>query len=133
MFFFQGCSFSPDEDEIPEKPSPKISPTASGAKIGDFLQKAIMNPIDELVVAKSIQKTLENGASGYPTKWRNRVTGNDGDIIPFPIFKDKHQRYCRKFFLTYANKGKSNPYSGKACRQDNGQWQVTEASIGRKI
>ncbi len=133
MFFFQGCSFSPDEEEPAEIPAPKISPTAPGAKIGNFLQNAISNPIDQLVIAKSIQKILENGASGYPVKWKNKVTANDGDIVPFPVFKNKQQRYCRRFFLTYANKGKPNPYSGQACRQDNGRWKVTEASTGRKI
>lgn len=130
-FLACGCSNQSGNSSKEQKFEIDISPTATGAKLDYFLEKNITNDLDKLSIAKAIQKALENGASGISIKWKNRLTSNEGETIPFPTYKDPEDQYCRKIMLTYIHKGKAKFYSTNGCRQENGQWEISSTKVGR--
>ena len=121
----------PAKESSHQKTIIDISPTATGAKLGKILEKEITNDLDKLTIAKTVQKSLENSASGSPIKWKNHITSNEGDVIPFPTYKDSTGRYCRELVLTYIHKGKSLYYATTGCRHKTGQWEIIAAKKGR--
>ncbi len=136
LFFLGACSDDVDEktkDLLRRKSLNTISPTSSGSHLGVFFDREITHPVDRLIFAKALQRTLEHGASGIYVKWRNAITYNHGNILPFATYKNKKQQYCRPVHLHYKKKHTSKHYYAIACRQDNTLWEITGVRISKKL
>jgi hypothetical protein len=102
------------------------------ADLGLFLQEDLPHITDRLVIARSLQRTLEHGGSGASVHWKNRTTQYEGDIIPLPLFLNEDKKSCRNFILSIFHKGNINFHEGSACRADEGVWDVLKVVKSHK-
>ncbi|MCZ0952930.1 MAG: RT0821/Lpp0805 family surface protein [Rhodospirillaceae bacterium] len=91
-----------------------------GGEVGKSLDRA-----DRLALAQARHEALENGVSGTSTTWQNPDSGNSGQIVPQPAYKQDDGTYCREFQLTIIVGAEMQAAYGKACRQPDGAWKVS--------
>jgi len=90
----------------------------AGGELGKSLDKA-----DRMKAKQTAQNSLENSKSGQVAAWRNPDSGNSGTFTPVNAYKED-KKDCREFESTITVGGKTEPATGKACRNDDGTWTV---------
>ena len=73
---------------------------------------------------KSASHTLETQPSGQTRIWRNPRNGHWGTMTPARTYLNAEGRYCREYHQTVTIGGQEHQAGGKACRGDDGVWQV---------
>lgn len=73
---------------------------------------------------KSASYTLETQPSGQTRIWRNPSNGHWGTMTPARTYLNAEGRYCREYRQTVTIGGQEHQAGGKACRTDDGVWQV---------
>ncbi len=73
---------------------------------------------------KSASYTLETQPSGQTRIWRNPQNGHWGTMTPARTYLNAEGRYCREYRQTVTIGGQEHQAGGKACRSDDGVWQV---------
>lgn len=73
---------------------------------------------------KSAIYTLETQPSGQTRIWRNPRNGHWGTMTPARTYLNAEGRYCREYRQTVTIGGQEHQAGGKACRSDDGVWQV---------
>ena len=73
---------------------------------------------------KSASHTLETQPSGQTRIWRNPRNGHWGTMTPARTYLNAEGRYCREYRQTVTIGGQEHQAGGKACRSDDGVWQV---------
>ena len=91
----------------------------AGSEVGKSLDRA-----DRLAMAHAQQEALENGRSGDTMTWENPDSGNSGDVVPQPAYRQADGTYCREFSQTVTVGGKMQSAYGTACRQPDGTWKI---------
>ena len=94
---------------------------AVGNKIGASLDRADMAYYD-----RTSQQALETAQTNKPVTWRNPDSGNSGTITPTRTYQSSDGTYCREYTQTIVVQGKAEKGYGKACRQPDGTWKITE-------
>lgn len=91
----------------------------AGSEVGKSLDRA-----DRLAMSHAQQEALERGRSGNTTAWENPDSGNSGDVVPQPAYRQADGTYCREFSQTVTVGGKMQSAYGTACRQPDGTWKI---------
>jgi len=98
--------------------------TLAGAWAGSELGKSL-DEADRMKARQTAQISLENNKAGQVTAWRNPDSGNSGTFTPVSTYK-AGSRDCRTFESTITVDGKTEPATGRACRNADGTWTVVQ-------
>ena len=90
-----------------------------GGEIGESLDKA-----DKAYMQRNTQKSLEYGAIGAKSTWKNPDSGNSGSVTPTQTFQKADGQFCREFEQTVLVNGKEEAATGRACRESDGSWKI---------
>ncbi|OGZ30425.1 MAG: hypothetical protein A2835_01225 [Candidatus Niyogibacteria bacterium RIFCSPHIGHO2_01_FULL_45_28] len=107
----------------------KTAATIGGALIGVLIGSEVGRQLDERdkeLMDKKTQEALEKSKSGHPNVWVNPDNGHDGIITPGKAGRDSNGRYCREFQQEIRVDGRTERAYGKACREPDGSWKITE-------
>jgi surface antigen len=78
---------------------------------------------DREMALKAEYEALEYGRPGQPTRWRNRRSGNSGEIGVGSTYQ-VNRLDCREYTHTISIGGRTRVVHGAACRQPDGVWRV---------
>ena len=92
-----------------------------GGEIGRSLDKA-----DKLYAAQTAQATLETAPTGATNEWVNPDSGHSGTYTPTNTYQTASGQYCREFQQTITIGGQTEEAYGRACRQEDGSWQIVD-------
>lgn len=65
---------------------------------------------------------LENNRTNQPLAWTNPDSGNKYRVTPKRTYKSANNVPCREFETEAFIRGERKEYTGKACRDNNGNW-----------
>lgn len=106
-----------------------IAGTIGGALLGGLLGSSIGKSLDSADLAaynSASQRALETAQPGQSLPWRNTETGNYGTVTPSNYYQNSVGQYCREYSQTIVVGGQKQQGYGKACRQPDGTWKITE-------
>ena len=105
----------------------KLAATAGGTLIGALVGHSIgssLDKADEMYLERSTYTALNHRKIGKRVAWSNPETGSRGNVRT--ISEDRSNgSYCREYQQTVTIGGRSEAVFGRACRQDDGSWQIT--------
>lgn len=90
----------------------------SGADVGLSLTER-----DREKALKAEYEALEYGRPGQPTRWRDRRSGNGGEITVGSTYQ-VNRLECREYTHKVSIGGRNRVVRGTACRQPDGVWRV---------
>jgi surface antigen len=99
-----------------------ILATVGGAVAGALIGGAIGHSMDK-VDRMNMERALEDGQTGYETRWRNPDSGNVYAVVPTRTYYRDDQP-CRDYTTRAIIGGKRQTIYGHACRMADGTWQV---------
>ncbi|MGH6922214.1 MAG: hypothetical protein ACRED5_00460 [Propylenella sp.] len=100
---------------------PQIGPlegAIQGAEVGLSLTEG-----DREIALRAEYEALEYGRPGQPTRWRNRKSGNSGEIGVGSTYQ-VNRLDCREYTHKFSIGGRNRVVRGTACRQPDGVWRV---------
>lgn len=103
--------------------SGKVAAAAGGALLGAFLGGKIgqyMDRQDRL----EMQRALETAPTGRSIAWKNPDNGNQYTVKPTRTYYQSQQP-CREYITHAVIGGKTQQIYGRACRQADGSWKVS--------
>jgi surface antigen len=107
----------------------KTAATIGGALLGGLLGNNIGKSLDNADMAAysaTSQKALETAQPGQALPWRNAQSGNSGSITPSNYYQNPQGQYCREYTQSIVVGGQKKEGFGKACRQQDGTWQIIQ-------
>ena len=102
----------------------KVAAAAGGALLGAYLGGRIgqyMARQDKM----EMQRALETAPVGQSVNWKNPDNGNSYSVKPTRTYYNNEQP-CREYITHAVIGGKNQQIYGKACRQADGSWRVSE-------
>ncbi len=90
----------------------------TGADVGASLTER-----DRGIALQAEYEALEYGRPGQPTRWRNRRSGNAGEISVGSTYQ-VNRLDCREYTHEVSIGGRNRVVRGTACRQPDGVWRV---------
>jgi surface antigen len=108
--------------------SGKLAATAVGTFLGLFLGNEVGKSLDKADKAYAAQvhhTALEKQVAGTTSSWKNPDSGNSGTVTPTRTYQASSGQYCREYQQTVTVGGRTENAFGKACRQPDGSWKVT--------
>lgn len=99
---------------------------AIGSLAGAWLGSEAGKKLDEADKAEARQTTqsaLENNQSGQTLAWHNPNSGHSGSTTPLSVEKIDGKD-CREFETTITVDAKTEPSTGRACREADGSWHI---------
>ena len=97
----------------------------AGALIGGSIGKN-MDDNDKKIAELTSQRALESAPSGKAVEWHNPDNGNYGYVTPTKTFQNQQGSYCREYTQVIVVGGKEERAYGRACRQQDGSWQIVQ-------
>ena len=82
-----------------------------------------MTEADVELANAALDRALESNASGTAATWRNRMSGNFGEVLPLRSFRRSDGIYCRDYRETVVVGGDSEAWTDTACREGAAYWQ----------
>lgn len=107
----------------------RTATTIGGALLGGMLGNSIgasLDNADRAAYNATSQRAMETAQPGQTLPWRNPNSGNSGTITPQNYYQNASGQYCREYSQTIVVGGQKQNGYGKACRQPDGTWQITE-------
>ena len=101
-----------------EAPVGALEGALTGVDVGASLTEE-----DRAIALQAEYEALEYGRSGQPTLWRNRATGNSGEISVGTVYQ-VNRLDCREYTHKVSIGGHNRVVRGNACRQPDGVWRV---------
>ena len=101
--------------------------TVLGIGLGAMMGSSIGAQLDErdrLLAGQSLQTTMETAPDNTAGGWNNPNSGNSGTIVPTQTIVSNGQP-CREFTQTIIVGGQSQQGYGRACRQADGSWRIS--------
>lgn len=110
---------------------------AVGSQIGEGSDRTvaiIVGTVLGAVVGREIGRDLDDGdracvghslelaRNGQSVRWLNETTGVN--YVISPLATSKNDDNCRSYKLTAKRNGKSKTTDGRACRSNDGTWQI---------
>lgn len=93
-----------------------------GAALGAIIGREIGRDLDDADRA-CIGHALELGEIGHPVRWSNELSDVDYLLTPAAL-KAEDPKNCRRFSLQATLDGKARTSHGRACRAEDGTWQM---------
>jgi surface antigen len=109
---------SPVGSGVGEVPVGALEGALLGADVGASLEDS-----DRPIALQAEYEALEYGRPGQPTRWRNRKSGNGGEISVGSSYQ-VNRLDCREYTHTVSIGGRNRVVRGTACRQPDGVWRV---------
>lgn len=100
--------------------------TMFGVALGAFMGNevgAALDKQDMLLAERATMKALEYNKSQQASGWKNPDSGNSGTVYPTNTYNRGGQP-CREFTQEINIGGKIETAFGKACRNDDGSWDL---------
>ena len=91
-----------------------------GSEVGKSLDRA-----DKLALAQAQHDALEYGVSGSKTAWKNPDSGNSGEVVPQPAYRQDNGTICREFLQVVMVGDEVESVYGVACREPSGTWKLS--------
>jgi surface antigen len=101
-----------------EAPVGVLEGALTGADVGLSLTDK-----DREIALQAEYEALEYGRPGQSTRWRNRQSGNSGEIDVGSTYQ-VNRLDCREYTHTVSIGGRNRVVKGTACRQPDGVWRV---------
>ncbi|MSO54601.1 MAG: hypothetical protein EXQ90_05670 [Rhodospirillales bacterium] len=92
-----------------------------GGEAGKSLDRA-----DRVHAEQTTQNSLERNTTGQTSSWQNPDSRNTGTVTPTITYQMANGHFCRDFEQTIVVDGKSERATGRACREQNGEWRVVQ-------
>jgi surface antigen len=92
-----------------------------GGVIGNFMDQR-----DKQLEAQAAHRAFETVPSGTAVPWNNPDSGHSGAVMPTKTYQTASGTYCREYQQTALINGKEERAYGKACRQPDGSWKVSD-------
>jgi len=106
----------------------QLGAVAVGAVMGAFLGRGVgrsLDRADRLYARRAASYGLEHNSSGDQTSWSNPDSRHHGTITPVRTYRKPAGQYCREYQQTVTIDGKTEQAYGRACRQQDGSWKIT--------
>jgi 17 kDa outer membrane surface antigen len=71
-----------------------------------------------------VAQTLENARDGQSIVWNDARKQAQYEIVPTQSYRASNGRYCREYLSTATVGGQTRQVYGKACRQEDGSWEL---------
>ena len=71
------------------------------------------------------QTALEKNPIGRTSSWSNPDSGHSGTVTPTRTYQTASGGPCREYQQTVTIDGKTEQAYGRACRQSDGSWKIT--------
>ena len=91
-----------------------------GFEVGKSLDRA-----DKLALVQAQHDALEYGVSGSTTTWKNPDSGNSGEVVPQPAYRQDNGTICREFLQVIMVGDEVESARGIACREPAGTWKLS--------
>jgi surface antigen len=101
----------------------KVAAAAGGALLGAYLGGNIGKTMDK-VDQMNMQRALETEPTGQSMHWQNPDNGNRYSVEPTKTYYSQKQP-CREYITRAVIDGKNQQIHGRACRQADGSWKVS--------
>lgn len=98
---------------------------ATGALAGGALGYWIAERMEE-EDKDAVSYALSEYEEGQTLHWQNNETNEEFAITPTNTYSENNQE-CRDFTLVRYEDGDQQQSEGSACREDDGQWTITES------
>jgi surface antigen len=92
-----------------------------GGLVGNLLDER-----DKRLQAEAAHKALETAPAGQSVAWKNPDSGHSGTVTPTKTYQTASGTYCREYQATVEIEGKQEKATGKACRGQDGRWQISK-------
>ena len=92
-----------------------------GSEVGKSLDKA-----DKAYAAETVQNSMESNRTGQTSTWRNPDSGHAGSFTPTSTYQTASGQYCRDFNTSVNIDGRAEDATGRACRDDTGNWRIVQ-------
>lgn len=99
-----------------------------GALAGGIMGHSIGVQLDHADIEamnRTQQKALEYAKTGQRVSWKNPDTGVSGYVVPIRTYVVQGQN-CREYTQTVKIGGKTQQAFGRACRRDDGAWEIIQ-------
>ena len=106
----------------------KLAAVAVGALAGAYLGSEVgksLDRADRLAMKNTSQTALEKNPVGRTSNWSNPDSGHSGTVTPTRTYQTASGGPCREYQQTVTIGGKTEQAYGRACRQSNGSWKIT--------
>ena len=106
----------------------KLAAVAIGALAGAYLGSEVgksLDRADRLAMRETSQTALEKNPVGRASSWSNPDTGHSGTVTPTRTYQTASGRTCREYQQTVTIDGRTEQAYGRACRQPDGSWKIT--------
>lgn len=104
----------------------RIVAAVAGTMLGGYLGNQIGQSLDKadlVYYEKTTRNSLEYNPTGVTSTWRNPDSGNYGRVTPKSTYISQG-RNCREFTQEVFIGGVKRQAFGKACRRDDGSWEI---------
>jgi len=106
----------------------KLVAVAIGALAGAYLGNEVgksLDRADRLAMKNTSQSALEKNPVGRTSNWSNPGSGHSGTVTPTRTYQTASGSPCREYQQTVTIDGKTEQAYGRACRQQDGSWKIT--------
>ncbi len=106
----------------------KLAAVAIGALAGAYLGSEVgksLDRADRLAMKQTSQTALENNPVGRASSWSNPDSGHSGTVTPTRTYQTASGGPCREYQQTVTIDGRTEQAYGRACRQSDGSWKIT--------
>ena len=106
----------------------KLAAVAVGALAGAYLGSEVgksLDRADRLAMRNTSQTALEKNPVGRTSSWSNPDSGHSGTVTPTRTYQTASGGPCREYQQTVTIDGKTEQAYGRACRQQDGSWKIT--------
>ena len=106
----------------------KLAAVAIGALAGAYFGNQVgksLDRADRAAMQNTSQNALEKNPVGRTSSWSNPDSGNKGTVTPTRTYQTASGSPCREYQQTVTINGKTEQAYGRACRQADGSWKIT--------
>lgn len=104
--------------------------TIVGASMGSSIGRKL-DDADRMRMREAHMSAFESNRSGQRSEWRNPDSGHHGWVEPEPAYENTYGQYCREYTQTVYIGNKEEQAYGKACRQDDGSWEIVNPNSNK--
>ncbi len=102
----------------------QLAAVAAGTLLGFMVGNSIGRSMDA-ADQSCMTQSLEHAEDGQSIVWDNPQSGASYQVTPTRTIQVAENRYCREYTTTSTIGGKTATTYGRACRQPDGSWQIT--------
>jgi 17 kDa outer membrane surface antigen len=79
---------------------------------------------DYVIQRDYVAQAMENASDGQAIVWNDSRKRTRYEVVPTQSYQVNNGRYCREYLSTATVGGRTREVYGKACRQEDGSWEL---------